>query len=53
MKEVIGASKDDGFNIFTSVCDGSSSNQAAINILLCGTGRLKGEDHVYGVSLTF
>lgn len=53
MKEVIGASKDAGFNIAASVCDGGSSNQSAINTILCDTTKLKGEDHITNISFAF
>ena len=46
IKDVIGAIKQAGFIVVATVCDGGSSNQAAIKALLQDTVILKGEDYV-------
>lgn len=46
IKDVISAVKDAGLNILATVCDGGSSNPAAISALLEDTERIKGKDYV-------
>lgn len=46
IKEVAGAIKDAGLNLFATLCDGGSSNQSAINTLLQDTERIKGHEYV-------
>ena len=51
--EVIVAVKEAGSTIVASVCDGSSSNQAAINTLIEDTKKIKGEDYVHRCNCSF
>lgn len=46
IKEVIGAVKDAGLKVYATVCDGGSSNRAAIKQLLMETKKLENEEFV-------
>ena len=53
IKEVIIAVKEAGFTVVASVCDGGSSNQAAINTLIEDTKKIKEEDYVHRGKCSF
>ena len=46
IKEVVKAVKDAGFTIIASVCDGTRTNESAINTMIDDTKKIKGEEFV-------
>ena len=53
IKEVIVTVNEAGLTVVASVCDGGSSNQAAINTLIGDTEKIKGKDYVHICECSF